>query len=316
MTGMKSLRWKALTAVFVLATLLVPAMSFLPLLYESSAVYAQDKPTCPDPLATYDEPSNKCTKPRPTNPRTGGPDACAAPFKARDLLTCEADPVVVPGNAPETGTGSIKCQENFTPNGEGKCVGQKVNGKCPTGSEEDPANGNQCIANPEDGAEDDDCPVPKNQEFRWLYCPVFTSLGLLTNTIDSFINEYLSTGNMIYGSKNENGYKQAWQTFRNFGIALVIIAGLVMLVSEAFGLEFIDAYTVRKVLPRLLIAVVGISLSWELCKFLVTFFDTLGRAAGSIIYTSFGVGEDGIALWALFTANMFAIGGAARHRRS
>lgn len=158
-------------------------------------------------------------------------------------------------------------------------------------------------------AEDDDCPVPKNQEMRWLTCPIFSAMGLLTNTIDSAINEYLTTGNKIYGSSAEDGYKQAWQTFRNFGIALVIIAGLVMLVSEAFGLEFIDAYTVRKVLPRLLVAVVGISLSWELCKFLITFFDTLGRAAGSIIYTSFSIGDEGISIWSLITANILAVGG-------
>lgn len=157
--------------------------------------------------------------------------------------------------------------------------------------------------------EDDDCPVPKNQEMRWLTCPIFSAMGLLTNTIDSAINEYLTTGNKIYGSSAEDGYKQAWQTFRNFGIALVIIAGLVMLVSEAFGLEFIDAYTVRKVLPRLLVAVVGISLSWELCKFLITFFDTLGRAAGSIIYTSFSIGDEGISIWSLITANILAVGG-------
>lgn len=306
MTRMKSLRWKALTIVFALVTLTSSVLGFVPQMV--GQVSAQATPTCTNINAKYDPPSGKCTMPREVDPMSGLPGPCLPPFEVKDTFTCQTDAVQGAGGGT---TGTVKCQPNFAPNAEGKCIGQKVNGQCPEGSAEDPTNGNQCIANAEEEGEDDDCPVPKNQEMRWLYCPVFYGLGLLTNTIDSFINEYLSTGNMIYGNASESGYKQAWQTFRNFGIALVIIAGLVMLVSEAFGLEFIDAYTVRKVLPRLLIAVVGISLSWELCKFLITFFDTLGRAAGSIIYTSFNIGDQGISLWALFTANMFAIGGAA-----
>lgn len=323
MTRMKSLRWKALTIVFALVTVTSSVLGFVPQMVGQVSAQAQQ---CPAGF-TYLAGANK--------PQADFPDACYSNVKNSDKAECPSgqtarvpdDPSgstritfycsVPPGTqgAQQTndlGAGAIKCaNEGFKANQEGKCVGPKVNGQCPEGSTEDPANGNQCIGGAQGEGEDDDCPVPKNQEMRWLYCPVFYGLGLLTNTIDSFINEYLSTGNMIYGNASESGYKQAWQTFRNFGIALVIIAGLVMLVSEAFGLEFIDAYTVRKVLPRLLIAVVGISLSWELCKFLITFFDTLGRAAGSIIYTSFNIGDQGISLWALFTANMFAIGGAA-----
>lgn len=165
--------------------------------------------------------------------------------------------------------------------------------------------------------EPDPCPVSTNTALRWLYCPVFEGMNVITGGLDYFINQYMSTGNQIYDTQlDENGqpvessYQRAWSTFRNLGIGLVVIAGLVMLVSEALGLAIVDAYTVRKVLPRLFIAIVMISISWELTKFIINLFDDLGQSIGSIIYTAFGAPSSGINVAAVLGANFIVVGGA------
>lgn len=91
----------------------------------------------------------------------------------------------------------------------------------------------------------------------------------------------LGTGN------NANYYKKAWASFRTIAIALLLIAGLVMVASQAFGFEFLDAYTVRKVLPRLFIAIIGIALSWYILAFFTQLINDLGHAIRTLIYSPF-----------------------------
>jgi hypothetical protein len=71
------------------------------------------------------------------------------------------------------------------------------------------------------------------------------------------------------------------------GVALILIAGLVMVISQALGMELFDAYTVKKVLPRLIIAAIGISLSWPILQFVITFFNDLGGWANDLILYPF-----------------------------
>ena len=226
-----------------------------------------------------------------------------------------------------------KCTVIKTPTGVGG--GQR----CPDGYAQESASSSRCLKDPQplseigqggnptgggDETEPDPCPVSPQALMRWAYCPVFEGMNLLTGGIDYFINTYMTTGNAIYkdtvdtkGTKDtgddvkvENYYKTAWGTFRNFGIGLVIIAGLVMLVSEAMGWQIVDAYTVRRVLPRLFLAIVLISISWELTRYVVGFFDDLGMSLGSIIYSSFGAPKEGINIAATLGAN-FIVGAGA-----
>jgi hypothetical protein len=60
-----------------------------------------------------------------------------------------------------------------------------------------------------------------------------------------------------------------------------------MVIAHAAGVEVLDAYTIRKVLPRLIVAVMGISLSWYIMKWLVIFFNDLGDGIRALIYAPF-----------------------------
>jgi hypothetical protein len=70
-----------------------------------------------------------------------------------------------------------------------------------------------------------------------------------------------------------------------------------MVLSQTMGLDFVDAYTIKKVLPRLLVAAIGVTLSWQLMEFFVTLTNLLGLGMRNLIYAPFAAaGIDKVAL--------------------
>ncbi|MGB4759509.1 MAG: tail fiber domain-containing protein [Candidatus Saccharimonadales bacterium] len=135
--------------------------------------------------------------------------------------------------------------------------------------------------------EPDICDVFGNWSLRWLVCPIFTVATELTNALDSIISSLLEY-NVDSLLADDSGIRKAWETFRAISLSLLVIAALVMVISQAAGMNFLDAYTIKKILPRLLIAIIGIALSWEIMKFVITFFNDLGAWIGAIIESAFG----------------------------
>lgn len=147
----------------------------------------------------------------------------------------------------------------------------------------------------------------------WLVCPMIAAANKAVNVFDGQISCLLQVDlNDVFGSSANNSknnpyaaacnpsgdasangksssdaYYAAWNTFRTFALALMVIAGLVMVISQAAGFELLDAYTVRKVLPRLLIAGIGITLSWQIMQFLIEITNAVGFGIRDIIYFPF-----------------------------
>jgi hypothetical protein len=178
------------------------------------------------------------------------------------------------------------------------------------------SNGN-CVANNDVQV---DC---GSGSFNWLACP-FIQLALkAAQNFDNFITNTLDVDvGLIFDNTSQpgsvsNGYYRAWSDFRVIATAVMVIAGLVMVISQALGFDFLDAYTVRKTLPRLVIATVGISLSWPLMRLAVNFFDVLGFDTRALIYAPFqhlhGTVSIGTGIWTTLgaTAAIFLIGPAS-----
>lgn len=154
----------------------------------------------------------------------------------------------------------------------------------------------------------------------WVVCPVINMISGGVMAMEAVINRLLELDlKMIFDTENEDSakaYYAAWNSFRVFALMFIVFAGLIMVISQALGFEFFDAYTVKKVLPRMFIAAIAISLSWYLLQFLAEFTNELGRAIRSIIYYPFrnindaGVQSIGSSLVAtlLGGAVLFALG--------
>lgn len=139
---------------------------------------------------------------------------------------------------------------------------------------------------------------------NWLICSIVQGMVSIIGVLDNAINSQLSVGsdgtsdapNQIFADSNGNcsgntgicdAYYKAWASFRDIALGLMVIAGLLVLIAQSLGMEILDAYTIRKILPRLLLAALSITLSWQLMQFFVTLTNDLGFGIRHLIYAPF-----------------------------
>jgi hypothetical protein len=150
------------------------------------------------------------------------------------------------------------------------------------------------------GAPDLKCDLSANP-LTWFICPLITGATAAIKTLDSQINGRLSIpisgfdSNFDQVSEGGAATYKAWSTMRGVALSLLVIIALVMVISQAIGSGPFDAYTVKKMLPRIAIAVIGVSLSWQLCRLMIGISNDLGQGVGSLIYKPFiGLGAPSI----------------------
>ncbi len=163
----------------------------------------------------------------------------------------------------------------------------------------------QAQATPADTAPnrtDDPCSVLTNDiPMRWLACSILTIGADLAHTFYSIIQDLLYTP----AEETFKSIGPAFRTFRLFGMALIVITGLIMIIAQATGSDFFDAYTVKKVLPKLGIALIGIALALPLLRFAVELTNNTGFLVGDFIANVDGGKNGGVA------ATGSNVGGAA-----
>ncbi|MCA9346881.1 hypothetical protein KC960_05325 [Candidatus Saccharibacteria bacterium] len=120
--------------------------------------------------------------------------------------------------------------------------------------------------------------------FGWIICAV-GSLG-------SEVIEILD--NAIYGllyipmnTWQDSGVQSIWSTMRTIASVLIVLVALVGIASQVFNFDFISAYTVRKILPKLFIAVILIQLSWFLGTMAINISNTVGFSVQALITAPF-----------------------------
>lgn len=148
---------------------------------------------------------------------------------------------------------------------------------------------------------------------NWLLCGAVKGMVNIVGALDRLINSELSIGSdgntddpsQIFGDSTDagqynisaasgadakttqNSFYQAWKGVRNLALGLIVIAGLIVVIAQVLGTELVDAYTFKKILPRILIAALGITLSWQLLQFFVKLTNDLGFGVRFLIYQPF-----------------------------
>ncbi len=135
----------------------------------------------------------------------------------------------------------------------------------------------------------------------WVICPVIDGFEAMVNGLDKVITSQLSVGSpgnsdnpsQIFCDKSSSDLKQcdayhsAWVSFRNIALGLLLIIGLAVIISEMAGFEFIDAYTLKKMLPRIVVAALALTLSWQLMDFFIQLSNAVGYGVRYLIYQPF-----------------------------
>lgn len=130
------------------------------------------------------------------------------------------------------------------------------------------------------------CPISDSDPLPWIGCAIYSALKNVAVGSDGNGGVVGMLGSILYADPNVMFGEEAanaMSTFRNIAMVLVVLTGLIMVISQSLGFEFLDAYTIRKTLPRLAAALVGIALAWPLLSFLVAFVNDLGGLIYSVL---------------------------------
>lgn len=151
------------------------------------------------------------------------------------------------------------------------------------------------------------CESISSSPFTWLLCWPLDAASAATNGIVGLFEDQLSftldsnslNGGTVYcqqqakanpGNPNacQDKVKAVWSIIRDISSALVVIIMLFMVISQAISWGFFDAYTVKKILPRLVVAVIIMQISWPLFGGIVNLVDGIGRGLADLMYYPFG----------------------------
>ncbi len=132
---------------------------------------------------------------------------------------------------------------------------------------------------------DQDSCEAKGGGLSWFMCPLINIIGSALNWIDTQISRLLEVD---YDKINTPEMYNAWAGFRNLGLTLLIAMMMVMVISTAIGTGLFEAYTVKRAMPRMVAAIIFMSLSWYASLFLIDFFNVIGRGTLGIMTSPFG----------------------------
>jgi hypothetical protein len=170
--------------------------------------------------------------------------------------------------------------------GEIKSVAQSGNLDM-TNNTSNPSNGGGGGGNNGNDGSGPDC-ESGDFSFNWALCPIFDGTNSVTHWIFTNLIQPLLMTNPICldASANptcDNTIFKIWSGFRIYGDIFLVIVLLVIVFGESIGGGMIDAYTAKKVLPRLLLAAILINLSIYIVSLAIDITNVVGGGIGQLL---------------------------------
>ena len=126
----------------------------------------------------------------------------------------------------------------------------------------------------------------------WITCAVFDGISILESTLENEVASLLKVTPVNFSTtcnQNDNSgcIFNVWANFRIYGNLFLIIALLVAVLVEAIGGGMVANYTIKKMIPRILVAVILINLSIYIVAIMVDVFNILGTGVYDLIKQPF-----------------------------
>lgn len=109
----------------------------------------------------------------------------------------------------------------------------------------------------------------------WILCPILENVS---NAANDIYNEYVEPSlemNADLFSGGDDGTRAAWEMFRNIANVAFIILLLVVIFSQLTGYG-IDNYGIKKILPKLIVGVLLMNMSYLICVLCVDLSNIFG----------------------------------------
>ena len=120
----------------------------------------------------------------------------------------------------------------------------------------------------------------------WILCPIIEGLkSFIVQQYSQWVAPALQIDPVLFGGNPQyNQTYQAWAIFRDIGNFLFILLFIFVIFSQVSGIG-IDNYGIKKILPKLIIAIVMINLSYIICQVAMDICNIIGRQLGSFFQT-------------------------------
>jgi len=189
-------------------------------------------------------------------------------------------------------------------------IGNPIKADLPAGQGQTTTNGlssdGSLNTGPGEGADCDASGI----SLSWIICPINDGLATTSNFIyEKLVVPQLETNVLKLSKTGEktDGIIDAWASFRNIANVLLVLFILVAIFGQALG-GFLDAYAIKKIVPRVLIAAIMINLSLYLMVALEDIFNLLGNGMRDLLLAPFG---NSLVIEPGFSSQLFAGAAAA-----
>lgn len=125
----------------------------------------------------------------------------------------------------------------------------------------------------------------------WAVCPVVNFLADIADDSAGILAKLLEINSFILTDRGPDSAFYYWSRIRDIANIVFIIVFLIIIYSQVSGLG-ISNYGIKKLLPKLLITIVLVNISFYLCSVLVDISNVIGSSSFNFI-TSLGGGGSG-----------------------
>ncbi len=142
----------------------------------------------------------------------------------------------------------------------------------------------------------------------WILCPLIAGASNIGEGLWNQIETYhlKLPANALFGSigsSGESGIHVAWRSIRDISNIVFVIVFLVIVISQVTGFG-ITNYGIKKMLPKLIVCIIIVNLSYILCQIAVDLSNTIGASI-----TDFLRGIAGTIPWKIATVSNTGDGG-------
>lgn len=132
---------------------------------------------------------------------------------------------------------------------------------------------------------DSSCESVVDFAFNFILCPLLLASNEMISWLDNRIFSALEVESEYF---DNDQIRESWGNIRNLAYLLLIPVMLLMVIGTALQFKFVDAYTIKRAMPRLIVAVLFIALSYDICRIMIEVSNGVGRGVAGLIAQPFG----------------------------
>ena len=125
----------------------------------------------------------------------------------------------------------------------------------------------------EEGVEDTSC-TAQTGAVGWIVCPTSSFLAKITDYLFGVLEDFLVVKPMY--ADNESPVYATWQYMRNIANVVFVVFMMIVIISQVTSIG-ISNYGIKKVLPRIITAILLVNLSYVICALAVDLSNIIGH---------------------------------------